>query len=132
MAECLVIARKVKQAEATTGRGHFVSLGRRAQGFAHAGLLAMSVSNPERARRVEDGPYGGTALMIGDELAGDSMTVPVQTDGASWGAVRLSDLSLAQTAFALAQSKLWLPGSHSALDVKVAPLNKTSKLGLVD
>ena len=134
MAECLVIARKLKQSEVTTGtgRGHFVSLGRRAQGFAHAGSLAMNVSNPERARRVEDGPYGGTALMIGDELAGESMTVPVQTDGASWGAVRLSDLSLAQTAFALAQSKLWLPGSHSALDVKVVPLNKTARLGLVD
>ena len=132
MAECLVIARKLKQAETTTGRGHFVSLGRRAQGFAHAGSLAMNVSNPERARRVEDGPYGGTALMIGDELAGESMTVPVQTDGASWGAVRLYDLSLAQSAFALAQSKLWLPGSHSALDVKVVPLNKTAKLGLVD
>ena len=134
MAECLVIARKLKQTEATTGtrRGHFISLGRRAQGFAHAGSLAMNVSSPQKARRVEDGPYGGTALMIGDELAGDSMTVPVQTDGASWGAVRLSDLSLAQAAFALAKSKLWLPGSHSALDVKVAPLNKTSKLGLVD
>ena len=131
MAECLVIARKVKQAEATTGRGHFVSLGHRAQGFAHAGSLAMNVSNPERARRVEDGPYGGTALMIGDELAGESMTVPVQTDGSSWGAVRLSDLSLAQTAFALAQSKLWLPGSHSALDVKVAPLDKIATLGMV-
>ena len=134
MAECLVIARKLKQSEAATetGRGHFVSLGRRAQGFAQAGSLAMNVSNPERARRVEDGPYGGTALMIGDELAGESMTVPVRTDGTSWGAVRLSDLSLAQTAFALAQSKLWLPGSHSALDVKVVPLNKTAKLGLVD
>ena len=132
MAECLVIARKLKQAETTTGRGHFVSLRRRAQGFAHAGSLAMNVSNPERTRRVEDGPYGGTALMIGDELAGESMTVPVQTDGASWGAVRLTDLSLAQTAFALAQSELWLPGSHSALDVKVAPLYKTAKLGLVD
>ena len=134
MAECLVIARKLKQSEATTGtgRGHFISLGRRAQGFAHAGSLAMNVSNPERARRIEDGPYGGTALMIGNELAGESMTVPVQTGGASWGAVRLSDLSLAQTAFALAQSKLWLPGSPSALDLKVAPLNKTSKLGLVD
>ena len=43
--------------------------------------------------------------MIGDELAGESMTVPVQTDGASWGAVRLSDLSLAQTAFALGPIK---------------------------
>ena len=133
MAECLVIARKLKQSEVTTGtgRGHFVSLGRRAQGFAHAGSLAMNVSNPERARRVEDGPYGGTALMIGDELAGESMTVPVQTDGASWGAVRLTDLSLAQTAFALVQSRLWLPGSPSALDLKVAPLNTLAKLGMV-
>ena len=132
-AECLVIARKLRKSEATTGtgRGHFVSLGRRAQGFAHAGSLAMNVSNPERARRIEDGPYGGTALMIGDELAGESMTVPVQTDGASWGAVRLSDLSLAQTAFALAQSKLWLPGSSSALDLNVAPLNKLAELGMV-
>ena len=69
--------------------------------------------------------------MIGDELAGESMTVPVQADGASWGAVRLSDLSLAQTAFALAQSKLRLPGSHSALDVKVAPLNKLAELAVV-
>ena len=133
MAECLVIARKLKQSEAATGagRGHFVSLGRRAQGFAHAGSLAMNVSNPERARRVEDGPYGGTALMIGDELAGESMTVPVQRDGESWGAVRLSDLSLAQTAFALAQSKLWLPGNHEALAVEVAPLDKIATLGMV-
>ena len=117
--------------ETAAGRGHFVSLGHRAQGFAHAGSLAMNVSNPERARRVEDGPYGGTALMIGDELAGESMTVPVQTNGASWGAVRLSDLSLAQAAFALAHSKLWLPCSHSALDVKVAPLDKIATLGMV-
>ena len=92
----------------------------------------MNVPNPEQARCIEDGPYGGTALMIGDELAGESMTAPVQTDGTSWGAVRLSDLSLAQTAYALAQSKLWLPGSPSALDVEVAPLNKLAKLGLVD
>ena len=131
MAECLVIARKVKQAGRTTGRGHFVSLGRRAQGFAHAGSLALNVSNSKQARRVEDGPYGGTALMIGDEQAGESMTAPVETDGESWGAVRLSDLSLAQTAFALAQSKLWLPGSQSASDVKVAPLDKIATLGMV-
>ena len=133
MAECLVIARKLKQSEAApgTGRGHFVSLSRRAQGFAHAGSLAMNVSNPERARRVEDGPYGGTALMIGDELAGEGMTVPIQTDGESWSAVRLSDLSLAQTAYVLAQSRLWLPGSPSALDLKVARLDKMATLGMV-
>ena len=131
MAECLVIARKVKRVEATE-RGHFVSLGRRVRGFAHAGALAMNVSNPQQARRIEDGPYGGTALMLGEELAGEAMTSPVQADGASWSAVRLTDLSLAQTAYALAQSKLWLPGSHSALGLKVAPLNKLAELGLVD
>ena len=128
MAECLVIARKVKQAEATIGRGHFVSLGHRAQGFAHVGALAMNVSNPEQARRIEDGPYGGTALMLGDELAGEGMTAPIQMDGESWGA---TDLSLAQTAYALAQSKLWLPGNPSALDVKVAQLKKIATLGMV-
>ena len=132
MAECLVIARKIKQAEATTGRGHFVSQGHRADGFAHASALAVTVFSLQKARRIEDGPYGGTAVMIGDKLVGESMTVPVQTDGASWNAVRLSDLSLAQTAYALVQSKLWLPGSSTALDIKVAPLNKTAKLGLVD
>ena len=131
MAECLVIARKVKQAEATIERGHFVSLSHRAQGFAHAGALATNVSNPEQARRIEDGPYGGTALMLGNELAGESMTAPVQMDGESWGAVRLTDLSLAQTSYALAQSKLWLPGSPLGLDVKVAPLNKLAELGMV-
>ena len=104
----------------------------RARGFAYAGALAMNVPNPEQARFIEDGPYRGTALMIGDELAGESITAPVQTDGRSWGEVRLSGLSLAQTAYALAQSKLWLPGSRSALGVKVAPLNKLAKLGLVD
>ena len=131
MAECLVIARKGKQAEGSTGRGHFVSLGRRAGGFAHASALAMNVSDPEQARSLEDGPYGGTALMIGDELAGESMTAQMKTDGESWGAVRLSDLSLAQTAYALAQSRLWLPGSPSALDLKVTPLNRLGKLGMV-
>ena len=131
MAECLVIGRKLKQTETTTGRGHFVSLGRRPQGFPHATSLAISVSTSKQARQIEDGPYGGSALMVGDEMAGEVITVPIQTDVESWGAVRLSDLSLAQTAYALAHSKLWLPGSPSALDLKVAPLNKLAKLGMV-
>ena len=132
MAECLVIARKLKKAEAPTDRAHFVSLGRRAQGFAHASSLAMNVANPNHARRIEDGPYGGTALMVGDELAGEGVTAQCQVDGTAWGAVRLSDLSLAQTAWALAQSRLWLPGSASSVELKVELLGDIGKLGLVD
>ena len=115
MAECLVIARKLKQTEATTERADFVSLSRRAQGFAHAGSLAMSIIGSDDTRRIEDGPYGGTALMAGDESAGEIMTAQRQAYGTVWGAVRLSDLSLAQTAHALSLSKLWLPGSPSAV-----------------
>ena len=131
MAECLVIARKLNKAEATMGRAHFISLSRRSQGLAHSGSIAMNVTSPDQARRIEDGPYGGTALMVGDELAGDSMTARSHADGSAWGAVRLSDLSLAQTAHALAESNLWLPGSFSAAELKTTPLNVVSQLGMV-
>ena len=46
--------------------------------------------------------------------------------GALW---RLSDYSLAQTAYALVQSKLWLPAKPAALELKIAPLDSVGKLG---
>ena len=48
-----------------------------------------------------------------------------------WGAVRLSDYSLAQTAYALFQSSLWLPGRPAALELNVALLGSVGELGLV-
>ena len=132
MAECLVIARKLNRAEIPVDRAHFISLGGRARDFAHASSLAMSLTGSATVRQIEDGPYGGTPLMVGDELAGDRMTAPYQTDGASWGAVRLSDLSLAQTAYALSRSQLWLAGNQSGTKVKVTQLDALGNLGLVD
>ena len=73
-------------------------------------------------------------LMIGDGpdgRVGNILTVPTDSDGAHWGAVRLLDYSLAQTAWALAHSRLWLPGQPAALDLKTAPLGEVGKLGLV-
>ena len=67
-----------------------------------------------RVRRIEDGPYGGTPLSVGEELAGETITAPRGADGESWGAVRLSDNSLAQTAYALSQSEPC--GSPAALN----------------
>ena len=131
MGECLIIARKAKMSGKEPKRADFVSLGGRAQGFAHASSLAMSLTGSATVRQIEDGPYGGTPLMIGDELAGERMTAPYQTDGASWGAVRISDLSLAQTAYALSCSELWLPGSPLAVGLKVTQLADGGKLGMV-
>ena len=109
MAECLVIARKLKSDEAPKDWVFFASLLRRAQDFSHASSLAGSLLNGRLVRRIEDGPYGGTPLLVGEELAGETITAPRNAGGEGWGAVRLSDYSLAQTAYALSNSKLWLP-----------------------
>ena len=131
LAECLVIARRLKQDETPQDRAHFTSLNNRPQGFAHASALAGRLLDGSRVRRIEDGPYGGTPLMVGEELAGETITAPRDADGENWGAVRLSDYSLAQTAYALSLSKLWLPGSASSVDLKTALLGDMGKLGFV-
>ena len=131
MAECLVIGRKLEPKEQPTARMHFTSLNHRPRGFAHAGSLTPKILNAGYARQIEDGPYGGTSLMVGNEIAGEMLTSPHSSDGESWGAVRLSDYAVAQTAFALSQSNLWLPGNPAAVELKVTLLSTVGKLGLV-
>ena len=131
LAECLIVARKLKTGEKVPARGRFTSLSYRPQGFAHASETSKSVVNSTEVRRIEDGPYGGTPLAIGEEWSGVSISRPLGTDGGNWSAVRLFDYSLAQTAYSLSQSKLWLPGSASPVELKTALLGDIGKLGLV-
>ena len=129
MAECLVIARRLRLKERPNDADRFISLSRRPQGFAHASTLVASCSlDNSQVRRVEDGPYGGTPIMIGEELAGYMLTAPLAP---MWRAVRLSDYSVAQTAYALTQSKLWLPGCAVPVELKMALLAEVGTLGLV-
>ena len=92
------------------------------------GAIGDSVS----VRGIEDGPYGGTPLMVGDEQTGEMLTVPFGTESQAWAAVRLSDSALAQTAYALSDSRLWLPGAPKSMELKTAALGAVGKLGLVD
>ena len=134
MAECLVIARKRRPEEKQAQRATFVSLHRRPQGFAHASAIAKGITGCDAVRQIEDGPYDGTPLMIGDDPGGrigNLLTVPNDGSSANWGAVRLLDYSLAQTVYALAHSRLWLPGQPAALELKTAPLGVVGRLGLV-
>ena len=85
LAECLVVARKLKCREQPSPRRHFTSLTRRPQGFAHASALAGNVASANGVRQVEDGPYGGTPLTVGAELAGQMMTAPNDTESTVWG-----------------------------------------------
>ena len=132
MAECLVIARKFKVDETLQDRVHFTSLLRRPRSFAHASSLAGGLQGSGQVRRIEDGPYGGTPLMVGEELAGETITAPYDDDREGWGAVRISDHSLAQTAYALSNSKLWLPGIASSVELKTATLSSVGRRGWHD
>ena len=70
--------------------------------------------------------------MVGEEWAGEILTAPHDSNGGTWAAVRLSDSSLAQTAYALSDSRLWLPGASKCVELRTAPLSEVGKLGLVD
>ena len=132
MAECLVVARRLRLDERPDAADRFVSLSRRPQGFAHANALAKRANGGNQIRRIQDGPYGGTPLMIGEELAGKIITAPRDRGGSSWGAVRLSDYSVAQVAYSLSGSILSLPGCASSFELKVALLDDVGKLGTYD
>ena len=130
MAENLVIARKRKEEELVEYRPLFSSLISRPRGFAHASSLASRLIDREGFRQIEDGPYGGTPLLIGEEQLGGNITTPHHDDGSPWGSVRLYDFALAQTAFALSQSNLWLPGSAKSVKLNTVSLDKVARLGL--
>ena len=65
MAECLVIARRISGSERPSLRANFVSLSERPAGFAAASEIAKAVLRTEETRRLEDGPYGGSTILIG-------------------------------------------------------------------
>ena len=130
MAECLVIARKLKHGESSTERVHFATFGNRPSNIAIANVVANKIVFGEQTRRIEDGPFGGTRLSIGDELTGEMMTAPCSLEGGSWAGVRLLDYSLAQTAHYLSLSKLTLPGVPSVSSLTTTSLGSLGNIGL--
>ncbi len=127
MAECLVIARRNRPDESPNDRALFSSLRRRPQGFANANSVARETISTKQVRRIEDGPYGGAPLTVGEELIGESMSAPCSDY--NWGAVRLLDCSVAQTAYALSQCRLWLPGQVDSAELKIAALSDVGRRG---
>ena len=132
MAECLVIARKLPTGVSPHDRAYFTSLRHRPHGFAEAGVISGSITSCHSIRAIDDGPYGGTSLMVGDDVVGEMLSSPLIDDSGNWGGLRLMDYSLAQTAFELSQSRIWLPGCPSALEMNTALLGDVGKLGTYD
>ena len=132
IAECLVIARKVPSGASSNlpPRARFTSLSQRPQGFAHASAIAGIVIERDYVRSIEDGPYGGTTVTVGDELAGEMLNAPTGGYVQGWGAARISDATGAQVAHSLAWSELWLPQAVDAIELAMAPLSQVGQRGL--
>ena len=131
MADCLVLARKGTMS-ASTRRSDFVSLRHRPKRFIEAAEVAKNIGGTVNPRAIDDGPYGGTSIMVGDELSGEVVSALLpKDDNDNFGAVRISDYSLAQTAYALSDSALWLPGSSVGEQrLCMALLGEVGEIGL--
>ena len=129
IAECLIIGRKLRNKEASGLRADFVSLRRRPGEFVHALELSKGISQNAEIRKIEDGPYGGMPVFCGEELEGEAMDAPIDAYQNGWGAARISDASVAQTAHALSNGKLWLPARLKALALPIVQLKDIGQRG---
>ena len=130
MGECLIIARKRDNGEKPDGRARFVSLNRRPVNFVDAHAVTQAIQSITAPRLLDDGPYGGTSFTIGEYQAGTVIDAPIGKNGEGWGAVRLADCAIAQTAYALQQGRLWLPRQAQSINLPVATLGEVGQIGL--
>ena len=132
MAECLVVARKASRAEKSSLRAKFVSLNGRPADFVSAAESAKMIltDTPSALWCLEDGPYGGIPLYLGDMQIGEMLDAPLYNHKDGWGAARLADATIAQVAYSLSIGKLWLPGEPEPHQLPVAPLGQVGRRGL--
>ena len=132
MAECLVIGRKVGQNEAPDTRGRFISLRNRPANFADALEITKVSTDSDEVRNLEDGPYGGIPIYVGDALEGYLLNAPIESYEIGWGAARIADFTVAQVAHSLSIGDLWLPAQPQAIAVPVTQLKVVGQLGVHD
>jgi hypothetical protein len=128
MAECLVFGRR---ANACSIRATFVILNEQPAypllGASTAEQIRRLITQ-NNMHRLEDGPVGGTLLYFGDEIIGQILDAPLPASG-GWNLSRIADLSLAQTAYQLADKKcLWLPTMNESETAEL-PITTAAAIG---
>ena len=132
MAETLLVFRKSSQKSA--GRGIFVSLTRRPNSEIEAMQIARTISDivaRPRLMSMDDGPFGGDPLVIGEERLGEMIEGPLASD-LPWTPAGISDFSIAQSMYKLAHGILWLPQmpDQDSLALPMSTIQRISKIGI--
>lgn len=125
MGECLFIARKERPTQ-TERRATFVILNGQPTDTLEGEQIAQEISRSiasGQIRRLEDGPFGGTRILLGDTLQGEALDCPLPIDGA-WQMVGMKDITLGQTAHQLTNGRFWVEGmtGAQAVDVPIASI----------
>jgi hypothetical protein len=128
MGECLVVGRKAKSKK---NRATFVVLKEcppsTIMGSSAASQIHRLVDG-KKLLRLEDGPVGGTAIQFGDVVIGNALDAPLPKSG-GWNLSRVTDLSLAQTAYQLTRERrLWLPSMNRS-DAVSLPIDGVTAIG---
>ena len=132
MAEALIVCRE--SSNAPSGRGTFVSLGRRPRNEMEATEVARAISallHESPLRTLEDGPFGGSSLFVGEERIGEAVNAPLRGD-TPWSAVGIADSIAVQTAYQLVQGRVWLPQmrDQDTLHIPMATLQQVCQVGI--
>ena len=132
IAETMMVCRK--SSNALGGRGVFVSLRRRPDSEMEAIEIARAIRAVEKdstVRTLEDGPFGGSPLFVGEERLGEVIEAPLSKDE-PWSSVGISDFTVAQTAFQLSQGVVWLPQmrEQEVSHIPMATVQRTGKVGI--
>ena len=130
MAECLVVARRISEDQKPGVRANFSSLSARPAGFVAAAEIAKSIQTSADTWSLEDGPYGGSTINIGESPVGEVLNAPLGEYDNGWGAARIRDASVAQVAAGLSLGMIWLPAQLHSIELQIANLNEVGQRGL--
>ena len=107
MAETVIVCRG--SSSTAHPRGLFVSLSSRPDSEMEASEIARALretSQRANVRTLEDGPFGGTPLYVGDERIGDMIEAPLSRNSPC-SSVGIADFAVLQTAYQLARGVVW-------------------------
>ena len=133
IAETLLVARRLKEGEQSTGRGRFVNLWRAPYQETDALALVRAVNAAASTPLLQaDGPpVGGSPLMVGGEQWGELVDGPVGEG--SWTAARSKRALTGQLGSALERGEIWTEdGSQVAGRAPVAALGEVCNIGPQD
>ncbi len=141
--ECLVVGGRTAYTGIPVGeevlrrassRATFVILNNRPTSTLEGSTTAKQIRDLMAAhtvRQLEDGPMGGTALYVGEDVIGHAMEAPLPDSG-GWNLARIADLSSGQAAYQLAnERRVWLPtmNKSDAVDIPITTVGQIGRTG---